>query len=432
MTLNSTENWKTNSEKPKTRREELVLDTTRQLQDSLVNVRIEKSITFSIQEVMQISTILNSTLSLQEIKELVTESLRGLFDAEGCSIYLWNSDTESLEFDVVKWKGLEEMKTIQLKKWEGIAGRVAEDPQIRIIDDAQNHRKFHGEWDKISWRTTRNMMCAPIESRGNLVWVLQVINKKNNWHFLPEELDLLMGTANNLGMAISNAKAYELEQEKNKELEEKNKELKDIMTKNILTLADSIWTRDSYTGVHTERVMHYTDFIAQKLNFSEEQRETLKNAARLHDIGKIWIPDEILLKKWKLTDEEYEKIKEHSEISEKMLSHMENADLLKKTIRWHHERWDGKWYPDGLEWEEISFCSRIISVVDAFDAMTTNRPYRWTLPQEVAIAELIRNKWTQFDPKIVDIFLWILDNFDVEEFKDVVDKKREWRLDEII
>ena len=416
---------------PKTKKEMVVLDSTRELQDALINVKIEKSVTFSIQEVMQISTILNSTLSLEDIKELVTNSLRTLFDVEWCSIYLWNKDTEKLEFDVVWWAS-DDIKTIELKKGEWIAWWVAEEPQARIINDVQNHKKFHNEWDKKSGKTTRNMMCAPIESRGTLVWVLQVINKKNDEDFLNEELDLFMGTANNLWMAITNAKAYELEQKRNKELEEKNQELKDIMNKNILTLADSIWTRDLYTWDHTERVMHYTDLLAQKLNFTEEQKEILKNAARLHDIGKIWIPDKILLKEWKLTNEEYEIIKWHSEISERMLAHMENADLLKKTIRWHHERWDGKWYPDGLEWEKITLCSRIIAVVDSFDAMTTNRPYRWSLPIEVAIWELERNKWSQFDPKIVDIFLWILEELDVDEFKDVVSKKRTGKLSEVI
>ncbi len=409
MTLISSENLWFSRKKIMTKKEKIVLKTTRNLRDNLVNMKVKKTISFSIQEVMDISTILNSTLSLQEIKEQIAESLRDLFDVEGCTIYLWNPDTERLEFDVVWW-ATEKMKTIELKKWDWIAGWTVEEPQARIIDDVQNHRRFNREWDKKSGKITKNMMCAPINSRWTLIWVLQVINKKNDEIFFPEELDLLMWTANNLGMAISNAKAYELEQEKNKQLEEKNKELKSIMTQNILTLANSIWTRDLYTGEHTNRVMEYSEAIADKLNFSKEERELLINAARLHDIWKIWIPDKILLKKWELTDEEYEIIKTHPEISENMLSHMENATLLKKTIRWHHERWDGKWYPDGLKWTNITLYARIIAVADSFDAMTTNRPYRWALTKEVAIKELIKNKWTQFDPDIVDIFLDILKN----------------------
>jgi len=142
---------------------------------------------------------------------------------------------------------------------------------------------------------------------------------------------------------------------------------------------------------------------------SQAEREELVYLCLLHDIGKIGIPDNILNKPGKLTPEEFEIMKRHAEIGEKIISPLEMLKKLKPLIRHHQEFYNGTGYPDGLHGEAIPLACRILAVVDTFDAMTTDRPYRKALPVEAAIAELHRCSGSQFDPKIVDVFIRILE-----------------------
>ena len=159
----------------------------------------------------------------------------------------------------------------------------------------------------------------------------------------------------------------------------------------------------------SERVIEYAKQIAAELGMSMQQQEELVYLCLLHDIGKIGIPDHILNKPGKLTKEEFEIMKRHAEIGERIISPLEALKNLKPLIRHHQEYYDGKGYPDSLSGEAIPIACRILSVVDTFDAMTTDRPYRKALPIESAMAELRRCAGTQFDPAIVDKFISILD-----------------------
>lgn len=164
---------------------------------------------------------------------------------------------------------------------------------------------------------------------------------------------------------------------------------------------------DPYTKGHSERVSYYATSLA-KIIGKEEIINDIFLASALHDIGKLSIPQSILLKKERLTEEEFEKIKEHPVKGEELVKAFEGFEKIGKIIRHHHERYDGKGYPDGLTGEEIPFESRIITVVDAFDAMTTARPYRNALSVNMATKELIENKGKQFDPQLTDEFIKFL------------------------
>ena len=163
--------------------------------------------------------------------------------------------------------------------------------------------------------------------------------------------------------------------------------------------------RDAYTKEHSSRVKDMAIMIAKAYGCSKEEIDVLDFAARLHDIGKIGIRDDILLKTEHLTDAEYEKIKEHPLIGESIIGQLGLWEKEKKIVRHHHEWMDGSGYPDGLKGENIPLLARILSVADAYDAMMSNRAYRKEMPK-VEVLKIIRScKGVQFDPGIVDLFL---------------------------
>jgi len=152
-------------------------------------------------------------------------------------------------------------------------------------------------------------------------------------------------------------------------------------------------------------VTFYSHLIARGLGLSCEEIDKLRLASLLHDIGKIGIKEDILLKPGSLTEEEMKIIRQHPVIGEKILKSIEEIKEILPAIRNHHERWDGKGYPDGLAQQQIELIGRIITVADSFDAMTTDRPYRKKMDYEQAARELVRCSGTQFDPEIVKVFL---------------------------
>ncbi len=177
----------------------------------------------------------------------------------------------------------------------------------------------------------------------------------------------------------------------------------------VTALASAIEAKDQYTGGHCERVMKYSLAIAKQIDLSDTQLDDLMFGSMLHDIGKIGIPEEILNKKGLYNDEEYNSMKLHPEIGYKILSGIEFFANSSKIAYSHHERYDGKGYPLSLKGDDIDILARIVSVADAFDAMTSSRPYRDKhLSPEEALSELARCKWTQFDGNIVDVFTDVL------------------------
>lgn len=173
---------------------------------------------------------------------------------------------------------------------------------------------------------------------------------------------------------------------------------------NILyVLAKLIELRDSYTEEHTERVAKLSVLIGNEMGLDEFELNALRKGALLHDIGKIAVPDSILRKEGELTEEELEIMKTHVIIGYRICKNMESLKPSLPAILYHHERWDGKGYPEGLMKEEIPIFARIVAVADSFDAMTTKRPYRDAYPKEKALELLLEGAGNQWDPKIVDI-----------------------------
>lgn len=194
----------------------------------------------------------------------------------------------------------------------------------------------------------------------------------------------------------------------NEELADSKELLEKSYLESIEVLRRTVEVKDVYTRGHSDRVSEYSLLIGEKLNLPPEQMKTLKIGALFHDIGKIGIPDAILLKTDKLTDDEYSEIKNHPAIGAHILSNASIfADII-PIVKHHHERYDGKGYPARLAGEDIPYLARIVAVADTFDAMTSRRSYRQALDFDYTMNEIERCKGTQFDPAIADIFLEIL------------------------
>ena len=240
-------------------------------------------------------------------------------------------------------------------------------------------------------RGPASILCAPLTIRSNVFGILGLWKSCSGVCFTDQDLQVILSLARRASLNLENKVLYET--------------LYTNIAETFRALVTSIQARDQYTERHSVSVTEFVIRTAEIMECSPDDIECLKIAAMLHDIGKIAIPDHILLKPDELTGEEYDIIKTHCAIGDDILTPIALFEKERKIIRHHHENWDGSGYPDGLSGEAIPLLSRMISVADAYDAMTTNRPYRTSMSPDEAVTELRRAGGTQFDPKVVDAFI---------------------------
>ena len=210
----------------------------------------------------------------------------------------------------------------------------------------------------------------------------------------------------------------------NNELSETYNRLEQAYLDSIQTIRYTVEAKDTYTRGHSDRVSELSVLIGKKLKLNDADIKRLQVGGLFHDVGKIGVPDSILQKNEKLTDDEYSEIKNHPIIGAHILSTASIFQDILPIVKYHHERYDGKGYPKRLKGEEIPYLARITAVADAFDAMTSKRVYRDSLPIDVVISEFEKNRGTQFDPKLADLFLDILKN-DYDSVKEIQEKYKQ-------
>lgn len=193
-----------------------------------------------------------------------------------------------------------------------------------------------------------------------------------------------------------------------KKLDKLTRQANQGLVESIFAFAKTIELKDHYTGEHVEKTVHYATEVARKLGLPKEEVEKISQASILHDLGKIGVSEKILLKKGKLTKKEYDEIKRHPQIAVDILRPIQSLQGVVPMIYYHHERWDGKGYSNGLKGEQIPVGARIIAVSDVYEALTSDRPYRKAYPKEEAIKIIKNSSGSQFDPKVVDAFLNVL------------------------
>lgn len=348
---------------------------------------------------MELANVLNSTLDQREVRRRAMEAATSLMDAEVGSLLLVDEKSNDLFFEVALGERGEKLKQIRLRMGEGIAGWVAQHNEPALVNDVESDPRHFKKAGVITGFRTRNMVCVPVRSRGKVIGVLQAINKKDGGLFTEQDLNNFLTLSNQVAIALENAHLYE--------------ELKETFMSTAEALAAAVEKKDPYTGGHIRRVVAYSMAIARHMGLSPADMEKLRLGAVLHDIGKIGIRDSVLLKQGGLSTEELTIMRSHPLLGADILGHIEQMRGISRIMRSHHEKWDGSGYPDGLKGEAIPIQARIISVADAFDAITTDRPYRKAADIEAAKEEIRRFSGRDFDPNVVDAFLRAIEDGDI-------------------
>ncbi len=347
----------------------------------------------SILVIEEISKNISLSSDLNSLASGIVKTTCKILNTEICALLMLNKDTDTL--NVIASVGIENefANTIRIKRGTEISGLAAKFNETIVIND----------WDKgsLSYKLKydacykNSLISTVLSMKDKIIGVLNISSHKTGKPFSAIDMGIVKIIAAESAVALQN---FQLLQEQ-----------QDNYLNTIITLASAIDARDPYTYRHSQDVAKYSLRIAQELRLPMELIHNIRQAALLHDIGKIAIPDAILQKTGELTDEEYAKIKIHSGKGEEIVKSLPFLQETAKIMRHHHERFDGKGYPDGIKGTDIEIGARILAVADSFDAMTTNRLYRAALTLEDAKKELIKNKNTQFDPNIVDCLLEILE-----------------------
>ncbi len=347
----------------------------------------------------EVGTLLNSTLDQNVVRKMAMEAITRLMHAEVGSLLLMDDENKELYFEVALGDKGERVKEIRLKIGEGIAGWVAEHGKSLLLQDVRKDPRFYKSADQKTEFVTRDMVCVPVKVKDKVIGVLQAINRAEGV-FTEDDVELFQLFSNQVAIALDNARLYE--------------EIRETFFATAEALAEAIEKRDPYTGGHTKRVVNYCLVAAKYMNLTPEELEILKLSAILHDVGKIGVEDRILRKPGNLDDEEAKIMKMHPLLGAEIMRHIRQLKDLIPGMLHHHERPDGKGYPEGLKGMDIPIVARIISAADTYDAMTTNRPYRKGLSHQTAIDEIKKEAGAQFDKEVAEAFVKAFEAGEIE------------------
>lgn len=353
-----------------------------------------------LEALMGIGRTINSSLGRRRVLEEVMDTLILLMRAERGFLML-KGDDGRLAVETARGIDQVNLEAEAFDVSRTIVDRVAATGETILTTNAQEDPRFENQISVAAFRL-RSILCAPLKIKDELIGVIHVDNRARAGIFQEQDKNLLSAFADAAAVAIDNANLFET-------LLEKNKELEEAYQATLEGWVRALDMRDKETEGHTQRVTVLTQRLARAMGVDDEQLIHITRGALLHDIGKMAIPDSILLKPGALTDEERELIKQHPTYAYDMLKRI---DFLLPAIdipHHHHERWDGTGYPHGLKGENIPFPARIFPVVDVWDALTSDRPYRKALPHDEVKERIRTDSGKHFDPQVVEIFLQLDD-----------------------
>lgn len=352
---------------------------------------------------IDIMTSLTTNLDRDSLINNIMSYAASLLNVEATSIWLKDEITDELVLYAATGEKRDALREIRIKANSGIIGSVVETGQPVLIDDVHKDQRFYEAIDQQTGFVTRSMICMPLRSakillsdeRGELQEAIiggaQAINKRDGRPFTQEDMRLFEALSGQAATILRLSKLYT--------------ETSELFFGIIKAFSNAIDLRDTYTRGHSQRVSEFSVAIATVLGLSREEIYYIRIGGILHDIGKIGISDRVLKKPSRLTDQEMEEMKYHPIYGVRMFSDSELRYLLRfvlPALEQHHERLDGRGYLYGLKGEEISQIGRIVAVADAFDAMTSNRPYRDGMTAECAFAILDQFAGSEYDPACIE------------------------------
>ncbi len=342
-----------------------------------------------ISSLLEFSNRLNAAGTMEEAVELLLETLNEMVSCERISILLETPETGQVA--VAEALGIPAeilRKPINLED-SPVVKRVMEAGEVLYVEDV-------AEAGLVSGRGAgRAFMSVPLldstSGKKKVFGVVNLTDRSGDGEFSDTERRLVQSIADTASIACANLR--------------NRRSLEKSYFDTVGALALALEAKDHYTHGHSQRVTSMCMVVADVMGFSNEELDQIMFAGMLHDVGKIGIPESILQKPERLTNEEFQAIREHPAVGQRMVSHISFLASAGTIIRQHHERWDGKGYPDGLRGEEIELPARIMAIADSYDAMTTDRSYRRKLQPYQVMDELMKGRGTQFDPECLDLFV---------------------------
>ena len=345
---------------------------------------------------MSVGNLINSSLGRERVLEEVMDSLIALTHAERGFLMLRRRDGELIP---VIARGIAHINLVE-KEFafsRTIVRRVADSCEPVLTTDAQEDPRFVDQVS-IAAHQLRSIICAPLKIKDQLIGVIYVDNRARTGIFHESDLELVSAFANQAAVAIDNADLFD-------RLQRSNRELEKAYQATLEGWVRALDLRDKETEGHTQRVTVLTERLARSMGVEGDALEHIRRGALLHDIGKMGIPDSILLKPGDLTEDERALIRQHPVFAYHMLSPIEFLRPALDIPYCHHEKWDGSGYPRGLKGMEIPFAARVFPVIDVWDALVSNRPYRKALPHEEVRQIIKSDAGKHFDPNVVKAFL---------------------------
>ncbi len=345
------------------------------------NVDLEKAVE-RLKKINEIGRMLSSIMVPEELLRLITRTTADLLSAEKAVLHINIEHSAPSTLQYLKGSGLENLDAFPYTHNPHYQDLLFNGKPIFLPQATDSERLVSQIW-------------MPLRLKAQVIGAIIVEDRTDGTFFSKEDLSLLTTLSMQAVVAIENAWLY--------------KSVKNNYVSTIQSLVNALEANDQFTKGHSERVRFLSLELGKHIGLDLKELEILEQSAILHDIGKIGVESFILQKQGRLTDNEYGMIKAHPLIGEKILGPIENLAEVRQTIIQHHERYDGKGYPYGLKNDELSLKSRILSVIDTFDAMMSDRPYRKTIPLQKIKQEVLNHSGTQFDPYVVDSFIELLD-----------------------
>jgi len=371
-----------------------VTQTLVKLEQSVIDfLKIRQS---QLGALMGIGHVINSSLGKKRVLEEVMDKLIELTHAERGFLMSRQSDGE-LKFEMARGLSNVNLDEDDFKVSMTIVRRVAESGVPILTTNAQEDPRFENQMS-IAVYKLRSILCVPLKIRDDLTGVIYVDNKARSGMFREDDRELITAFADQAAVAIDNAQLIE-------DLEKSNAELQKAYEATLMGWVSALDLRDKETEGHTQRVTILTERLARAMGVVGDDLIHITRGALLHDIGKMAIPDGILLKPSSLTDEERDVVRKHPVYAYNMLKEIEFLHPAIDIPYCHHEKWDGTGYPRGLKGDDIPFAARIFPVVDVYDALVSDRPYRKGMPIDEVKAIIRKDSGTHFDPQVVDVFL---------------------------